>query len=142
MPVDNDYAVQIRANPHVYVVADRTTDGVGRYANNCSGSSKQDGECKRNNARLAIDVRNERARLVASVPIQKGHEVFLSYGADYWGSAAKEKTAVKTPANCRATSKSKSKLKSRVTIKSSKSKTKTKKQVNNYAIMTRSKSTK
>jgi hypothetical protein len=84
-PTNSGYEVQLRTRPPAYMDGSNPTSSFGRFANTCRQPNKDAGQCRGNNAKLAISQRNNRwkVNLKATKNIKPGDEVFLAYGAGY-----------------------------------------------------------
>jgi hypothetical protein len=78
---DSEYAVSWGRGK--VVDAKSTQNSVGRYANTCRGADKRRKKCRGNNVKLARDFARKRISLKATKKIQKGDEIFNTYGSGF-----------------------------------------------------------
>ena len=74
----------IRLNKNEVLDAVSTQSGLGRYANSCMPANKKRGQCGGNNAKIVVDAKAKRGRVVATKGIQSGEEVYVAYGPGFW----------------------------------------------------------
>ena len=75
----------------IYITRDLVLDGrssqsgLGRYVNDCRSEDRQAGDCRGNNSKIAVNRQQRTANIKATRNIQRGEEIFASYGSEYWG---------------------------------------------------------
>lgn len=85
-----DYIVYCERD--LYVDATDYLDSLGRYANDLLPQDKKQFPYLRINARFCYNNRTKTMKLMAIRNIEKGEEIFVSYGPAYW---RRKKTAAK-----------------------------------------------
>ena len=68
-----------------------TQSGNMRYVNSCRRQDKAAGRCRGNNVNSVQDRSTNQIKYTANKNIPAGEELFVSYGAGYWGGGAKNK---------------------------------------------------
>jgi hypothetical protein len=61
-----------------------TQSGLGRWANDCRRTNRENKECKDNNARLVVANDRTASLKAGRRPIPAGSEIMVAYGANYW----------------------------------------------------------
>jgi len=66
----------IHLNKNQVLDGKSTQSGLGRYANTCKPANKKKGQCKGQNAKLAVNHRNQTASIKATKKIKAGELVY------------------------------------------------------------------
>ena len=79
------YALEIKStHPKMYIDANKSTDGLGRWSNSCRTINRKKGECTGNNANLKLDTKNRKAMVKLTRNVKKHREILTSYGREYF----------------------------------------------------------
>lgn len=87
----DDYVLQIDGGG--FLEHSRPQDGYARWVNHCRAKDIKDGNCEGNNTDIVAteDKKGAFLKVKPEVEIQRGDEIFTSYGTNYWNQPPRKK---------------------------------------------------